>query len=125
MKISSIEVFPVELPLVREHKMAYSRGESIGKFSLVKVITNDGIIGWGEAPTEINWGGDYGSYYGESQKTTLHIIKDFLEPELKGENPFQPAIDLWEMGYVPSFDGKTWRLHAGKDARIVWEAENE
>jgi len=97
MKISNIEVIPVELPLVREHKMAYSRGERIGKFSLIKVITNDGIIGWGEAPTEINWGGDYGSYYGESQKTTLHIIKDFLEPELKGEDPFQVEVILHRM----------------------------
>ena len=40
------------------------------------------------------------------------------------ENPFQPAIDLWEAGLVPSFDGKIWRLHAGKDAQIVYEMES-
>jgi len=34
-------------------------------------------------------------------------------------NPFQAGIDLWKGGYVPSFDGKTWRLHT-KDG-IVWE----
>ena len=39
------------------------------------------------------------------------------------ENPFQPAIDLWEAGFVPSFDGKVWRLYAGKDAQIVYEME--
>jgi hypothetical protein len=39
----------------------------------------------------------------------------------KGENPFQPCIDLWESGFVPSFDGKTWRLHKGKKAKIVHE----
>lgn len=38
-------------------------------------------------------------------------------------NPFQPAIDLWEAGLVPSFDGKVWRLHAGKKAQIVYEME--
>lgn len=38
-----------------------------------------------------------------------------------GENPFQPAIDLWHRGFVPSFDGKTWRLHTGENAEIVWE----
>ena len=38
-----------------------------------------------------------------------------------GENPFQPCIDLWESGFVPSFDGRTWRLHAGQDAEIVYE----
>ena len=39
------------------------------------------------------------------------------EPEV---NPFQSAIDLWHRGFVPSFDGKTWRLHSGKNAEIVY-----
>ena len=34
-------------------------------------------------------------------------------------NPFQSCIDLWKGGYVPSFDGKVWRLHT--KAGIVWE----
>ena len=38
----------------------------------------------------------------------------------KGKNPFQPAIDLWNRGLVPSFDGKVWRLH-GKEGKVVWE----
>jgi hypothetical protein len=45
--------------------------------------------------------------------------KHFDHPE--GENPFQPCIDLWHRGFVPSFDGKIWRLHAGENAEIVWE----
>jgi hypothetical protein len=35
--------------------------------------------------------------------------------------PFQSAVDLWCRGFVPTFDGMTWRLHAGKDAEIVYE----
>jgi len=35
--------------------------------------------------------------------------------------PFQPLVNLWEMGIVPSFDDTTWRLHAGKDAKIIFE----
>ncbi len=34
----------------------------------------------------------------------------------EGEYPFQPVVDLWKRGFVASFDGKTWRLHSGKDA---------
>jgi len=37
----------------------------------------------------------------------------------EGVNPFQSCVDLWKGGYVPSFDGKTWRLHT-KDG-IAWE----
>ena len=39
----------------------------------------------------------------------------------KGVNPFQSCIDLYKRGLVPSFDGKIWRLHAGKKADIVWQ----
>ena len=47
-----------------------------------------------------------------------------LHGKIVSENRFQPAIDLWEAGLVPSFDGKVWRLHAGKDAQIVYEMES-
>ena len=43
----------------------------------------------------------------------------------EGKYPFQPCVDLWERGLVPSFDGKTWRLHTGKKAKIVYEIEIE
>jgi len=39
----------------------------------------------------------------------------------KGEYPYQPAVDLWKQGLVPSFDGKTWRLHGGPKADILWK----
>ena len=35
--------------------------------------------------------------------------------------PFLPLVKLWEQGLVPSFDGKTWRLHGGENAKILWE----
>jgi hypothetical protein len=37
------------------------------------------------------------------------------------EPDFSPAVNLWEAGLVPSFDGTTWRLHSGKNADIVFE----
>ena len=37
------------------------------------------------------------------------------------EPDFSPAVNLWEVGLVPSFDGTTWRLHSGKSADIVYE----
>jgi len=40
-----------------------------------------------------------------------------------GEYPFQPVVDLWKQGLIPSFDGKTWRLHGGKKAKVLWEGE--
>jgi len=39
----------------------------------------------------------------------------------KNEYPFQPAVDLWRVGLVPSFDGKIWRLHGGTNVETLWE----
>ena len=39
----------------------------------------------------------------------------------KGRYPFQPAVDLWKMGLIPSFDGDIWRLHGGEKADILWK----
>lgn len=44
----------------------------------------------------------------------------YIEHE-EGVYPFQLAVDLWHSGFVPSSDGKTWRLHSGKHAEIVYE----
>ena len=41
--------------------------------------------------------------------------------EIKYEHDFSPVVALWEMGLVPSYDGKAWRLHGGKGAAVLWE----
>jgi len=39
---------------------------------------------------------------------------------IKGSDPWRPLLTLWYGGYVPSFDGSKWRLHAGKQADVVF-----
>uniref|UniRef100_A0A6M3LN66 Uncharacterized protein n=1 Tax=viral metagenome TaxID=1070528 RepID=A0A6M3LN66_9ZZZZ len=39
----------------------------------------------------------------------------------QGKYPYQSCVDLWKRGLIPSFDGKAWRLHSGKNASIVFE----
>ena len=65
-------------------------------------------------------GASVGAYIGtffvlprESWKYTKNIKTE--------EYPFQCLATLWERGLVPSFDGKKWRLHGGKDAKILYE----
>ena len=76
------------------------------------------------------WGSVWASVWASVRASVGAYISSFFaldEWQLNGkpvrENPFQPAIDLWEAGLVPSFDGKIWRLHAGKKAQIVYEME--
>ena len=55
-------------------------------------------------------------------------ISDFFEIDdwkyidhKPGENPFNPCIELWKQGIVPSNDGQKWRLHTKNG--IAWEGD--
>jgi hypothetical protein len=68
------------------------------------------------------WDSVWDSIYAYISSIFPNIKKwEYIDHE-EGVNPFQSGIDLWKRGLVPSFDGiNTWRLHAGKDAKIVYE----
>ena len=63
-------------------------------------------------------GDSVGAYIG-SLFPDIKKWKHIDHPE--GEYPFQPVVDLWKRGFVASYDGKTWRLHSGKSAKVVYE----
>ncbi|MFA5025422.1 MAG: hypothetical protein WC503_02885 [Candidatus Shapirobacteria bacterium] len=43
--------------------------------------------------------------------------------DIEYKHDFSPCTKLWEMGLVPSFDGKIWRLHGGPRAEVLWSGE--
>ena len=71
------------------------------------------------------WASVWDSVWAYSSSLFPNIKKWKYIDHPEGENPFQPCIDLWRAGYVPSFDGRMWRLHVGTDAKIVYELEAE
>lgn len=86
MKITAIETIPIRLPTRRVHQWA-SLTTPIGVYVIIKLHTDEGLIGLGEAPVLKDWGGDHGRYFGETPQTTVHIISDILAPVLKGQDP--------------------------------------
>ncbi len=86
MKITRIETIPIRLPTRRVHQWA-SLTTSIGVYVIIKLHTDDGLVGLGEAPVLKDWGGDHGKYFGETPQTTAHIINDILAPALKDQDP--------------------------------------
>ncbi len=103
MKITGVETFNVALPWRRLHKMAFPSGK-LGNYVIVRVHTDDGIEGLGEATVLKEWGGDYGRYFGESPELTVALIQSVLGPALMGEDPFaieqaHRAMDLAIKGY--------------------------
>ena len=86
MKITNIETIPIRLPTRRVHQWA-SLTTPIGVYVIVKLYTDQDLIGMGEAPVLKDWGGDHGKYFGETPQTAVHIINDILAPALKGQDP--------------------------------------
>jgi len=86
MKITKIETIPIRLPTRRLHQWA-SLTTPIGVYVIIKLHTQDGLIGLGEAPVLKDWGGDHGRYFGETPQTTIHVISDILAPALVGQDP--------------------------------------
>ena len=86
MKIQSIETIPVRLPTRRTHQWANLK-TPIGVYLVVKVMTDEGLTGLGEAPALKDWGGDHMRYYGETPTSVAAVIHDILAPNLVGEDP--------------------------------------
>jgi muconate cycloisomerase len=88
VKITAVETFNVALPPRRLHKMAFSGGR-LGNYVIVRVHTDEGIHGLGEATVLKEWGGDFGRYFGESAELTVAVIESVLAPALVGHDPFE------------------------------------
>jgi len=86
LKIKALETYLVSLPLRRKHTWAGNYSPVGQRYVLVKLILEDGTYGWGEAQVLKDWGGEFGTHYGETPDTTLTILKDYLFPMIEGED---------------------------------------
>ena len=81
MKIIHIETFPVQVPINPERAIRGGRGyHTTSPFLMLKIHTDEGIIGLGEVSCTPGWSG-------EDQVTAAHFIANFLAPLLEGEDP--------------------------------------
>jgi muconate cycloisomerase len=78
LKITRIETIPIQVPIQPALAIRSGRGGShlASPFLLVKVQTDEGIIGLGEVSCTPRWSG-------EDQVTAAHFINNYLERVLK------------------------------------------
>lgn len=86
MKIIAIEAVPFRLPTRRDFKWAGLQVE-LGGFVLVRIFTDEGVVGIGEATPLPDWGGDHGRHSGETLKTICAVVEDVISPALVGKDP--------------------------------------
>lgn len=78
MKIERIETIPVRIPLKPERRMITALGRhDVSDFLLVRVVTDDGIEGWGEATVTPRWSG-------ETCRGAKIMIDEVLTPSVIG-----------------------------------------
>jgi len=81
MKITQIETIPVQVPINPKRAIKSGRGyHTTSPFLLLKVHTDEGVVGLGEVSCTPVWSG-------EDQVTAAHFVKNFLAPLLEGEDP--------------------------------------
>ena len=90
VRIANVRAIPIALPLRRDWRW---RGleQELGRWVLVRVETDDGAVGWGEAAALSDWGGDFDRYYGETQTTVSYVVQDLIGPVVRG-------VGVWDDG---------------------------
>ncbi len=88
MRITRIEAIPVRIPLKPERRMISALGRhEVSDFVLVRVETDTGIEGVGEATVTPRWSG-------ETVRGAVAIIEDVFAPILMGADPlYHEGID--------------------------------
>jgi L-alanine-DL-glutamate epimerase-like enolase superfamily enzyme len=81
MRIKTIESFPVEIPLKAAYQMITALGvHDVSRYLLVRVLTEDGIEGAGEATVSVRWSGE--TVWGAQA-----VVDRILTPALIGCDP--------------------------------------
>jgi o-succinylbenzoate synthase len=109
--IKQINLYPIAMTLVERLKTSFGE-EPFKACVLVELVTDDGIVGWGESPTEINPGYSY-----ETNGTAMHILREFLVPALLGKT-IQDATEV--PGLLSEVRGHPLSKHGIESA--VWDA---
>src|SRR5215213_11264200 len=98
MKITRIETIPVRVPIKPALAIRGGRGlsHSVSPFLLVRVHTDEGIVGVGEASCTPRWSG-------EDQVTAAHFIDQYFSPLLVGMDPTD--IEACVRAFMPVVHG--------------------
>ena len=86
MKITAVEATPFRLPRRKDFRWTGLQ-TGVGRFVLVRLYTDEGTVGVGEAAPLAEWGGDHGRHSGETQRTVRHMVEEVIGPALVGNDP--------------------------------------
>jgi D-galactarolactone cycloisomerase len=87
MKIHSVEAFPVSFPVPENARVSLGIGTTVKRDAvIVKVTTDDGLVGWGE------------SHHGRAHSTIAHLINGALRRLITGLDAAD-VVGVWNKIY--------------------------
>ncbi len=81
MKITEVEIYAIELPLIEPFIISYDTYNTMPSI-IVKMTTDEGTIGYGEAVPDEH-------VTGETWESTYAVLKNQLAPAIIGQNPME------------------------------------
>src|SRR5882757_9161227 len=126
MKITHIETIPVRVPIKPALAIRGGRGlsHSVSPFLLVRIHTDDGLVGVGEASCTARWSG-------EDQVSAAHFISAYFAPLLVGETLTLDDIERLSAKFMAAVAGNyftkaavemaLWDIVGKALAKPVWE----
>ena len=92
LRITRVDIFSVKVPY--KYAIATSLGSSDSLNNvIVKVYTNEGVIGWGETAPKP-------AFSGENQSSVFYTLKNHLAPSVIDENPLQLNLLVEKMDKI-------------------------
>jgi L-alanine-DL-glutamate epimerase-like enolase superfamily enzyme len=82
LKITSVNTIPIAIPIFRTHKIA-SYTLNSGYFVIVELETDEGLVGYGEAPLSMG-----PVFPEETWQGAVSLLRDYFAPILQGKDPF-------------------------------------
>ncbi|NMG41466.1 mandelate racemase [Chelativorans sp. ZYF759] len=86
MRITALDPVVIQLPGRTEYGWR-SLEVPIGRYVILRIETDSHIVGLGEAPAILSWGGENQRYFGEDSEIVCHLIVNVLARKLIGRDP--------------------------------------
>jgi L-alanine-DL-glutamate epimerase-like enolase superfamily enzyme len=91
MRIKTAQAWWIRIPIeaARQHRSDFGQVTTFDS-AILRIETDDGLVGWGEAKNAAGSAGSYGAL--------VHMLNHEIGPQLIGRDPADVAI-IWEMLY--------------------------
>ena len=87
MRIAAVQAFPISVPIPPDRQNTVGIGKLVKRDAvIVKVTTDDGLVGWGE------------SHHGRNPGAVAHIVNTTMKDLVTGMDPLA-VTDIWNKVY--------------------------